>query len=261
MFQNFANYLLGSVTNQEQDRATAEGVEAIHNSNAANSRLRSAESEDDWVLVDRDSEGNSEASSVESLDINEDENEDRIEPLPNITRTSSTSSLPCANMEESWFLTPPPCFTSAGPVMLETSPLENLLIEHPSMSVYVSHLPRRHGGAAGAFYGATLRADSPAPAADEDFEVEEVEEEQVTLVHRRQPRVNREQVLQQQEKQKIKSKHAQKVQMQKACQAIKRGHLDRNNKAREVNSRNRRQRRGERSQGANRSHANNNRKC
>lgn len=49
--------------------------------------------------------------------------------------------------------------------------------------------------------------------------------------------------------------------MKKACEVIKRGYLQRNNKAREVNSRNRRQRRGERSQGANRSYANNNRKC
>lgn len=34
-------------------------------------------------------------------------------------------------MEESWFVTPPSCFTSQGPVNMETSPLENLLIEHP----------------------------------------------------------------------------------------------------------------------------------
>lgn len=186
-------------------------------------------------------------------------------------------------MEESWFLTPPPCFTSAGPVLLETSPLENLLIEHPSMSVYYSHLHRRHGTPSLRSNSPSVRSNSPSIAGEpEPFEVEEVEEEQVAIVHRRTPRVNREQVLHQQERQKLKSKHAQKVlstiktinwndvnrnvesfqvQMQKACQAIKRGHLDRNNKAREVNSRNRRQRRGERSQGANRSHANNNRKC
>ncbi|XP_018422730.1 PREDICTED: tumor protein p53-inducible nuclear protein 1 [Nanorana parkeri] len=44
-------------------------------------------------------------------------------------------------MEESWFVTPPPCFT-AGELTtneVETSPLENLLIEHPSMSVYAVH--------------------------------------------------------------------------------------------------------------------------
>lgn len=34
-------------------------------------------------------------------------------------------------MDESWFVTPPSCFTSQGPVHMETSPLENLLIEHP----------------------------------------------------------------------------------------------------------------------------------
>ncbi|KAH8379068.1 hypothetical protein KR009_002959 [Drosophila setifemur] len=41
-------------------------------------------------------------------------------------------------MEESWYVTPPPCFTSIGPINMETSPFENLLIEHPSMSVYRS---------------------------------------------------------------------------------------------------------------------------
>lgn len=51
------------------------------------------------------------------------------------------------------------------------------------------------------------------------------------------------------------------VQIQKACQSLKRGYLERNNKAREVNCRNQRLRRGERSQGATRSYANNNRKC
>lgn len=43
---------------------------------------------------------------------------------------SPTSILP-NSMEESWFVTPPPCFTSTGPINMETSPLENLLIEHP----------------------------------------------------------------------------------------------------------------------------------
>lgn len=44
-------------------------------------------------------------------------------------------------MEESWFITPPPCFTAGGltAVKVETSPMENLLIEHPSMSVYAVH--------------------------------------------------------------------------------------------------------------------------
>ncbi|XP_031175279.1 tumor protein p53-inducible nuclear protein 1 [Sander lucioperca] len=49
--------------------------------------------------------------------------------------------LDAGSLEESWFVTPPPCFTGRGsqPGLLETSPLENLLIEHPSMSVYAHH--------------------------------------------------------------------------------------------------------------------------
>lgn len=41
-------------------------------------------------------------------------------------------------MDESWYVTPPACFTRASPIHVETSPLEDLLIEHPSMSVYRS---------------------------------------------------------------------------------------------------------------------------
>uniref|UniRef100_A0A3P8RX90 Tumor protein p53 inducible nuclear protein 1 n=1 Tax=Amphiprion percula TaxID=161767 RepID=A0A3P8RX90_AMPPE len=54
-------------------------------------------------------------------------------------------SLDACSLEESWFVTPPPCFTGRGsqPILLETSPLENLLIEHPSMSVYAHHSPPR----------------------------------------------------------------------------------------------------------------------
>lgn len=41
-------------------------------------------------------------------------------------------------LEESWYITPPPCFEASGlsPEGLESSPMEDLLIEHPSMSVY-----------------------------------------------------------------------------------------------------------------------------
>ncbi|XP_053569468.1 tumor protein p53-inducible nuclear protein 2 [Bombina bombina] len=47
---------------------------------------------------------------------------------------------PPHSMDESWFVTPPPCFTaeSSGPSVVGSSPLEDLLIEHPSMSVYIT---------------------------------------------------------------------------------------------------------------------------
>lgn len=48
-------------------------------------------------------------------------------------------------LEESWFVTPPACFTRAQHLPLEPSPLENLLIEHPSMSVYLLPLHGNDG--------------------------------------------------------------------------------------------------------------------
>jgi len=85
---------------------------------------------------------------------------DDVAPLDFPVRCSSCSSLDSAadaedgnymcleatcGLEESWFITPPPCFMAGGraPVLLETSPLENLLIEHPSMSVYAVHSPHQ----------------------------------------------------------------------------------------------------------------------
>uniref|UniRef100_A0A8D3BRB2 Tumor protein p53 inducible nuclear protein 1 n=1 Tax=Scophthalmus maximus TaxID=52904 RepID=A0A8D3BRB2_SCOMX len=58
---------------------------------------------------------------------------------------SSFLHLDACSLEESWFVTPPPCFTGScsQPVHLEASPLENLLIEHPSMSVYAHRSPPR----------------------------------------------------------------------------------------------------------------------
>lgn len=49
--------------------------------------------------------------------------------------TSEASTT--AGMEESWLVTPPQCFNDKMKRnRTEVSPLENLLIEHPSMSIY-----------------------------------------------------------------------------------------------------------------------------
>ncbi|KAJ3660723.1 hypothetical protein Zmor_005159 [Zophobas morio] len=270
MFHQLTRYVFDQWLPQTTSSTAAEGVET-DTAAATPTRLTSAETEDDWVLVDRrhdddvDSEGNSKSSSLENLDVDDDDglmvverSPDRVVvvdtanlPVPALlTRTNSASSLPRVPMEESWFLTPPPCFISTGPVHMETSPLENLLIEHPSMSVYTHH-GRRYNFATAA-----------TPEPEEEVVEEDIGDDGagVVLVHRA-PRVNRVHLLQQQERQGLKSRQAQKVQIKKACKFVKRGSLNRNNKAREVNSRNRRQRRGERSQGATRSFANNNRKC
>ncbi|EFA01105.1 tumor protein p53-inducible nuclear protein 2 [Tribolium castaneum] len=274
MFHNLTRYVIDQWLPQTTSSTAAEGVES---NTTTSSRLTSAEAEDDWVLVDRrsdDSEGNSKSSSLESLNLEQEDDDDDglivVERSPDRVVVVNTGSLPVpalltrtnsvprvtttTSMEESWFLTPPPCFISTGPVHMETSPLENLLIEHPSMSVYTHH---------GRRYNHFEEVEAEPEEVEVVVAVEEAgdsDDEGAVLVHRA-PRVNRVHVLQQQERQGVKSKHAQKIQIQKSCKFVTRSTLDRTNKAREVNSRNRRQRRGERSQGAKRSYANNNRKC
>ncbi|XP_021243276.1 tumor protein p53-inducible nuclear protein 1 isoform X4 [Numida meleagris] len=63
-----------------------------------------------------------------------------LEHLPEASESCFIQFESCP-MEESWFITPPPCFTAGGltAIKVETSPMENLLIEHPSMSVYAVH--------------------------------------------------------------------------------------------------------------------------
>lgn len=206
MFSNLVSYLVGSSSEGPVERVEPELTDV---------RLTQRESEDDWVLVDRDSEGNSEAPSDECLD----ERLDELLDVPHgFGRSSSNSSIPFTNMEESWFITPPPSFTSSGPIQLETSPFENLLIEHPSMSVYHQH-PHPM------FVNARLRHNIvPAPQTsgdnrisemnvvaealiDDDIVIEEV------VVHPN-PRRNHVENLRQQERQKLHNKQAQKVTIQ-----------------------------------------------
>lgn len=64
--------------------------------------------------------------------------------LPVPSSVLASSPLPFAGevgetATQEWLMTPPPCFTRSQTAPLASSPLENLLIEHPSMSVY---LPR-----------------------------------------------------------------------------------------------------------------------
>lgn len=280
MFNTLANYLLGYTTEEPTSGQTGSDV-----------RLTAVIADDDWVLVDRpglsdtdndtDTDGSSDRGSCGSMESLPEATNHPQTRRRNVNvrqhllpRTPSTSSLPCANVEESWYLTPPPCFTSAGPVHMETSPLENLLIEHPSMSVY----QHTSGTALVAIAIAAVTSPTPSLRGDDIEEVEEEEEDiaiaigdgqrlRVAIAERLEdrravvPRRGTVDTLQQQERQCLKIKNAQKLQIHKACQSLKRGYIERNNKAREVNCRNHRQRRGERSQGSARSNANNNRKC
>ncbi|XP_073535758.1 tumor protein p53-inducible nuclear protein 1 [Phyllobates terribilis] len=105
--------------------------------------------DDEWIVVDfivnNCTRTPEEASSFEEIDH---PHEDPVvtyapgafEQFDDMSDSFYVHFDPCP-LEESWFVTPPPCFTAGelATTEVETSPLENLLIEHPSMSVYAVH--------------------------------------------------------------------------------------------------------------------------
>ncbi|NXR62468.1 T53I1 protein, partial [Rhadina sibilatrix] len=132
MFQRLNNMLMGeidSLSSQEPEFSEKE--------------------DDEWILVDFIADTCTNCS-VEEADIVEASATDSspvfsclsspLEHLPEASESCFIQFESCP-MEESWFITPPPCFTAGGltTIKVETSPMENLLIEHPSMSVYAVH--------------------------------------------------------------------------------------------------------------------------
>lgn len=139
MYQHLSSMLFGAIDCAENENREREICE---------------KEDDEWILVDYiDACTNCSGEDTTGMGL---------ESFPDsaIFSSSSTSSIellgncsdPCflqlasCPLEESWFITPPPCFTAGGhaPIHVETSPLENLLIEHPSMSVYVAHNVRNN---------------------------------------------------------------------------------------------------------------------
>ncbi|KAM4692381.1 tumor protein p53-inducible nuclear protein 2 [Rhinophrynus dorsalis] len=101
----------------------------------------SEEEDDGWLIIDIP---DSYALSSSEDDVAQGQG-DNIDPSPLPHSLAerigwSISPHPPHSMEESWFVTPPPCFTAEGSCHSEvgSSPLEDLLIEHPSMSVYIT---------------------------------------------------------------------------------------------------------------------------
>uniref|UniRef100_A0A3Q4AI41 Uncharacterized protein n=1 Tax=Mola mola TaxID=94237 RepID=A0A3Q4AI41_MOLML len=153
MFHRFTSALFGG-----------DVEELSHNSQHEDGKEEEEEDED-WILVnylgkEEEEEGEDDLvmipsptasppiryASCTSLNSTADTDPDgRVEDDEEDEEESGFLRLDVGSLEESWFVTPPPCFTGRGsqPVLLETSPLENLLIEHPSMSVYTHHSPPR----------------------------------------------------------------------------------------------------------------------
>ncbi|XP_002735297.1 uncharacterized protein LOC100370659 [Saccoglossus kowalevskii] len=92
-----------------------------------NVQLQTSDAENEWVLVDIAEKATSTGqTTIKTFQSPSDSDDNQAVPLPNVAP------------DESWFVTPPSCFTAGGhsPVHMEPNPLEDLLIEHPSMSVY-----------------------------------------------------------------------------------------------------------------------------
>ncbi|XP_052003402.1 tumor protein p53-inducible nuclear protein 1-like [Xyrauchen texanus] len=161
MFQRFTSILFGDSL-EEGSRCPADPD------------FNEKEEDDEWILVDYLAKACSSACGEDFVAVSSDD----VAPLDSPVRYSSCSSLDSAadidgkdnsflcleatyGLEESWFITPPPCFMAGGraPVLLETSPLENLLIEHPSMSVYAVHSPLQWPAKDGTRESSILRSE------------------------------------------------------------------------------------------------------
>ncbi|TNN38375.1 Tumor protein p53-inducible nuclear protein 1 [Liparis tanakae] len=167
MFQMFASALFGDEAEEELSLRSRNG-----------DGKEEEDDEEDWILVNYLADARSGSTAGPEEEEEEEEEEDLVmipSPMasPPIRYASCTSlnstadggeeeeeegeeeeeeeeeggflRLDACSLEESWFVTPPPCFTGRGvqPALLEASPLENLLIEHPSMSVYAHRSPPR----------------------------------------------------------------------------------------------------------------------
>ncbi|KAM7357370.1 tumor protein p53 inducible nuclear protein isoform 1-T3 [Cochliomyia hominivorax] len=184
---------------------------------------------------------------------------------PNANSTQSEEKLnttangleACNKMDESWFVTPPPCFTSIGPINMETSPYENLLIEHPSMSVY--HSIKTAQEATESFIKLDIGVNDMAEKQKANETTPKKNNQAVQSRNNGSAyRLDRQSVAQL--KQELMARNVQKKQTKKERKDICRTAIKRANKVRDTQSRNHTQRRSDRQHSKIFSNANNNRK-
>lgn len=140
MFSSVANYLFGS--SQPEEEETVQKME-----------LETAPAkDDDWLIVNvQDKTTCVTVPTVCRVSGHSPYSSDSDTGMGHGTPSTSGASTPNSRfflrMHESWILTPPPCFTAGGPMsQVPMTEMENLLIEHPSMSVYNSHCSRGSSG-------------------------------------------------------------------------------------------------------------------
>ncbi|XP_046867969.1 uncharacterized protein LOC6638709 isoform X1 [Drosophila willistoni] len=165
-------------------------------------------------------------------------------------------------MEESWYVTPPPCFTSIGPINMETSPFENLLIEHPSMSVYRSIRPTQEGTES--FVNLDLGAAEVSQQQEhESLEDAQAVSEPANIVQEQRSSHNArfDRHAAAQLKQQTLARQSQKSNNKKQHQQLCRSAIKRSNKVRDFQAKANRPRRSDMQHCKLVSGANNNRKC
>lgn len=130
----FASFFGTQKESQSEDKKLDENELTVDDLENEYSVVRLVEINDDdeidWLLVEKNERNTSEKEAQKCMALVPWRLQDALPTKMNVTL-----------MEDSWFLTPPECFINLndGSVRLESSPLENLLIEHPSMSVYCDY--------------------------------------------------------------------------------------------------------------------------
>lgn len=165
------NGLFSSIFGKPKEHLTSDDIESKNNqltdANVSESilsdehqvRVIHLDDDKDWLFVERQptkEDNNNADKSVGNSGKPSSSNNLQLVPFKNIfshlsaVKENDENCLLSANlpslypntMDESWLLTPPSCFSSSS-IQIEASPLENLLIEHPSMSVYHNIRRRR----------------------------------------------------------------------------------------------------------------------
>lgn len=152
MFNSLFNSLFGkskdnNFSDLDENKASSSECDQTKGQQEIDSNVTAIllEEDKDWLFVEREVAGDDDSTSIEATPRNL-----QLVPFKNILshlgsisendeNNFLSANLPAFypnSMDDSWFLTPPECFSSVSSFQLESSPLENLLIEHPSMSVY-----------------------------------------------------------------------------------------------------------------------------
>jgi DOR family len=150
MFNSLFNSLFGKSQdntnlNSSDDNNSSQETDQTYVVKEINSNVTAIflEEDNDWLFVEKTDEKDSTRSEKSSKNLQLVPFQSILSHLGSISENDENSflsanlpSLYPNSMDDSWFLTPPECFSSISSIQLESSPLENLLIEHPSMSVY-----------------------------------------------------------------------------------------------------------------------------